>query len=958
MRIILISIILSLGSFIYAQGDQEIETDLACDMCHVGGDWTTDTGQNFDHITTGFELLGTHSDIDCSRCHTGSTLAEKHNFSQVSSDCIGCHEDIHSDQWGQDCGRCHNPDSWALATQQQNHDLTNFPLMGPHRNLSCETCHLSNPGGGSTLPLDCIGCHAANYNASTNPSHQILNLGNDCDVCHNAESAHWTQSSFNHNETSFSLLGMHNTASCAGCHTQSADNTPNECVSCHLTDYQSTSDPAHGAEGFPRDCQSCHDSFTWNSSFVHEQTGFLLLGAHETTICAGCHINQNFTSTPTSCNGCHLLDWESSVNPPHGEAEFDENCEECHTTIDWLPSLWNHDVDSEYPLTGAHVEPICVDCHTVAPYSEQPSECVNCHRANYDESLEPNHIIAGIPVTCDVCHTTDNWDSESIDHSLTGFPLIGAHADQECSVCHADGYDLPNTCEGCHLEDYTATSGTPSPDHTQYGFSQDCLICHGQVSWKPSLFDHDPDLTGYELQGAHLDLLPDNCYACHETATWEGLATDCFACHESNFNATTDPDHEANGFPGGLCETCHSQDAWDPSIFTHEINTISCETCHMVQYTATIDPPHNELSFPTSCADCHRSDQWSPSTFVHDVESHGFLIDGAHLGIGCNSCHSSWEPPAEVRTCSSASCHQDNFSTSTNPPHETMGFSQNCVDCHSTTAWTPSQFVHDEQTTGYALTGSHETVECQSCHNPWQIEPQVRTCAASSCHQDNFSTSTNPPHETMGFSQNCADCHTTNAWAPSQFVHDEQTTGYPLVGAHMVVECQSCHNPWQIVTPIRTCADGSCHLPDYNSATDPNHASASYPLTCETCHSMTAWEPSTFDHDGQNFPIYSGQHRNEWNDCSQCHIDPNDYQSFTCFGAGCHNVASMNNEHCEGANCESCNGNTYPQSGVTPEDCFTCHPTGDEDDCGDDLLNFFKMRTIPQPTEKKADETN
>lgn len=880
MRLLLTLSLFILSNLALAQDDSDIETDLTCEVCHAGGDWSSDIGQNFDHIMTGYELIGTHADIDCGNCHTGSTPAEKHNFGQVSSDCVTCHEDIHNDQWGQDCERCHSPDTWTLSTQQQNHDLTNFPLQGPHRSLSCESCHLNNPGSGATLPLDCAGCHSSDYNESDDPSHQILNLGNDCESCHAPQSAHWTNSIFNHNDTDYYLLGMHNTATCGSCHMQSADNTPAECVDCHINEFNATLQPPHQTEGFPLDCQSCHDSFTWNSTFLHEQTGFLLEGAHETTLCLDCHADQNFDNTPELCSGCHQNNWEATVVPPHEDAEFGETCEDCHTVTAWLPSLWDHDRDSEYPLTGAHIGPSCEACHTVAPYSAQPSECVDCHQSDYDESLEPNHVTSSMPTTCDVCHTTVNWSSEEIDHTQTAFPLQGAHTEIECMTCHADGYDLPTECQGCHLQDYTSTSTSPSPDHTQYGFSQDCIICHSQVTWKPSSFDHNANLTGFAIQGAHLALLPENCFACHETAQWTGLSADCFACHQINFDNTSDPDHDANGFPENLCETCHSQDVWEPSIFDHSATSISCVTCHMVQYSGTSDPPHAELSFPTDCANCHNSTAWIPGTFSHDVETTGFLSDGAHLSINCSSCHESWEPPTEIRNCASASCHQDNYSTSSNPPHETMGFSQSCTDCHTTTAWLPSQFVHDTQTTGYALEGAHESTECQSCHTPWEIIP----------------------------------------------------------------------------TP-RTCADGSCHLPDYNSATNPPHASASFPLDCESCHSMTAWEPSTFDHDGQSFPIYSGQHRNEWNDCSQCHVDANDFAVFTCFGGGCHNVTEMNNEHCEGADCESCNGHTYPVSGVTPLDCLTCHPNGDEDDCEGNLLNFFKMRTLPQPTEKKSNET-
>ncbi len=938
-----------------AQDNPEIEIDLPCETCHVGNDWESDAGSNFNHISTGFELKGSHSDISCSRCHTGSNLAEKHNFSRISADCFACHEDIHNDQWGPDCERCHNPDSWSLSTQQQNHDLTSFPLRGPHKSLSCESCHVANPGGTATLPLDCWGCHSSAYNESTNPSHSILVLEKDCESCHIAQASRWSSSAFNHNTTNFSLLGMHNQTECSSCHTQAASNTPAACESCHQSDYTNSIDPAHLSLGYPLDCRACHDSFTWNSSFVHDETGFQLLEAHTEPNCNQCHVNQQFAGTPDLCSGCHMAKWQETVEPPHADAEFDEDCAACHTETDWTPSTWDHDIDSEYPLTGAHIAKSCILCHQSIPYSEQSIECYACHQATYEATEEPNHVAGNIPTSCEVCHTTANWESAEIDHNQTHFPLVGIHAEVECQTCHVDGYTLPITCEGCHLSAYQATASSSSPDHGQYGFTMDCLVCHGQVSWKPSSFDHDPDLTHYEIQGAHLALLPNACSTCHVGDQWTGLSQECSFCHQSNFNTTTNPDHEAQGYPENLCELCHSQSVWNPSTFSHEVTSIECQTCHMVQYTQATNPAHAELAFPTDCASCHTTAQWTPSTYVHDLETTGFEKDGAHDALTCTSCHDNWDPPTEIRTCASASCHLDTYQATTNPPHVDSSISTECAVCHTTTVWIPSSFTHDVETTGFLVDGAHTEVSCSSCHESWDPPSEVRTCAAGSCHQDNYQATTNPPHETMSFSQLCTDCHTTSVWAPSQFVHNQESTGYPLEGAHTSVTCQQCHNPWQIVPAPRTCANGSCHLSDYEGATNPNHQSASFPLNCESCHSMEAWEPATFDHDA-SFPIYSGQHRNEWNDCSQCHVNSSDYNVFTCYGNGCHSVSGMNNEHCEGNNCESCNGNTYNPTTVSPADCLTCHPTGDQDDCGGDLLDFFKLRTLPQPTDTKPHE--
>jgi cytochrome c1 len=784
MPALLFSLLLLLSYPSFAQDTQGIDTDLACETCHVGGDWQQDAGRGFDHLSTNFELNGTHADLECSNCHTGSSLSELHSFGNLAGECNSCHEDVHQDQWGDDCQRCHNEESWELSTQQQNHDLTRFPLVGPHRKLECESCHISNPGNTTNLPVTCLGCHVSDYKDSRDPSHVILDLDTDCERCHAAQTSTWDDSHFNHNETGYYLLGMHAAADCASCHTEAAQSTPSDCQSCHMADYNQSTSPAHLTEGYPQDCQECHTSFNWNSQFSHEQTGFILNGAHIETSCNLCHVNQVFDDTPEACGSCHTAEWEDSENPPHNDAEFDKSCENCHTEIDWLPASWTHDTETEYPLTGAHIPVTCLDCHQSAPYSEQASDCYACHQSNYEATSEPNHVSAGMSTTCEICHTTNDWVSVGVDHDQSAFPLVGAHAELDCEVCHSAGYDLPITCDGCHLDDFEGTVSGTGPDHQQFKFSIDCLECHSQVAWAPSHFDHDPGITEYEIQGAHLELLPNDCFACHASAQWTDIPNACEGCHQSNFTEATEPNHVERGFPDNYCEACHSQTAWKPAELDHTLFTVTCISCHSANYLATTDPDHQLTSYP-----------------------------------------------------------------------------EECESCHSTNVWTPAIVDHTR------LTG---------------------TCV-------------------------------------------------------------------------------SCHLTDFQSATNPDHQSASFPEDCETCHTTDAWTPSTFDH-ASYFPIYSGQHMGEWNDCSQCHINAADFTAFTCFGAECHTMSDMNDEHFDGGTYETCNGITYTPNTVTPEDCYFCHPTGDGDDCegtGDSFDPIFipEKYKLPNPPpfsvpSKRKDQLN
>lgn len=868
--------------------------DMDCQTCHEGSDWTRNAGDRFNHEETAFSLTGAHRMAPCQACHSGNSLEARHDFARADGNCESCHLDVHNNAWGTQCEQCHSTESWSLEASDFNHDLTRFPLLGAHEVLNCSQCHVSAPSSSTFLGLACQSCHTSDFQETVKPNHITLALSTNCTDCHSESSTRWSTSSFDHNTTGFPLTGQHQEVSCNACHTGPAQGTETTCYACHAVDYNTASDPEHRVAGFPTSCEDCHTSSSWSAEFEHEETGFPLNGAHESAECSSCHVNQIFAGTPSVCIQCHEDARDASMSFSHLDAQFSDDCTECHTESAWSPSTWTHDMETAFPLIGEHIEVACLGCHTVVPYEEQSSDCFACHEADYRATTDPDHELKGMPTNCAICHTPEDWSSEGINHDATGFPLEGAHAEATCNSCHDAGYDLPLTCNGCHLTDYASTANGDGPNHLLYEFSQDCLLCHTQVVWRPSVFDHNASITDFELRGAHAELLPSDCQSCHSDAQWSGIPQTCDGCHQSNFNATTDPDHDQEGYPISVCADCHSETAWRPSIFAHTDLQTECATCHTRQYNSTEDPDHAFEGYPPSlCGDCHSTTTWEPSIFAH-----------ANLEIGCESCH------------------MQQYNNTEDPDHQQQGYpASGCADCHSTTSWEPSIFSHDNLTS---------------------------TCF--SCHASDYAATTNPPHETMGFETTCEACHGTSSWSPSNFDHDEPTTGFALQGAHLGVNCANCHSAWVPASSVRTCASSDCHLSDYQATTDPNHAAASFPLECAECHSQSAWEPATFDHDNQYFPIYSGRHNGEWDDCSQCHIDNSDYGLFTCFGAGCHSITSMNNEHCEGGgNCEDCNGFTYPASGVTPEDCLFCHPNGDEDDCENDLRDLpFRPRFAPK----------
>lgn len=104
----------------------------------------------------------------------------------------------------------------------------------------------------------------------------------------------------------------------------------------------------------------------------------------------------------------------------------------------------------------------------------------------------------------------------------------------------------------------------------------------------------------------------------------------------------------------------------------------------------------------------------------------------------------------------------------------------------------------------------------------------------SACHLSDFRGA--PGH--VGHKPTkCAVCHTNYAWHPTHTDHPF----FPLDGAHAKASCFDCHtgNPPRFGGTPKACV--GCHRADYDKSRFPGHSS--FPLTCENCHSVTAWKP-------------------------------------------------------------------------------------------------------------------
>jgi hypothetical protein len=818
-------------------GHVSLNLPATCETCHTtNAGWAPATFPIHDNF---YQLIGAHAAIanDCAACHNG-------DYNNTPNTCSGCHTDEFNattdpnhvaQQFPANCTECHSQTAWTPSTL----DHSFYPIIGAHTSVSCNDCHQGNY---TNPPNTCAGCHTDDFNTTTDPNHVAQQFPTSCTDCHDQNA--WVPSTFNHSSV-WPLTGAHATAACNDCHQGNYTNTPNTCAGCHTSDYNQSINPNHLALNIPTTCETCHTTEPgWApATFPIHDNYYQLIGAHAaiSNDCAACH-NGDYNNTPNTCAGCHTDDYNNTTNPDHEAQQFPLTCEECHGQTAWIPSTFSH---SNWPLTGAHLTTSCNDCHQ-GNYNNTPNTCTACHQADYNQSINPNHVSLNLPVTCETCHTTDpGWAPATFPIHDNFYQLIGAHAAiaNDCAACHNGDYNnTPNTCNGCHNDDYTQTT---NPDHVAQQFPTNCTECHNQTAWIPSTLDH----SFYPIVGAH-------------------TSVSCNDCHQGNYNN-----------PPTTCAGCHTDD-----------------------YNQTVNPNHLQQQFPTSCVDCHDQNAWVPSTFNHGSV---WPLTGEHTTVDCNACHQG-NYNNLPNTC--VSCHQADYNQSINPNHVSLSIPTSCDMCHTTDPdWMPATFpIHNDY---YPLLGAHANIanDCAACHNG-NYNNTPNTCVG--CHQDDYNATTNPDHETAGFPTDCTICHNETAWIPSTFDH---SSVWPLNGAHTSVSCAACHGNFSN-NPPTTCV--GCHQSDYNTSNDPPHQSMGFPTTCADCHNETAWVPSTFDHDGMYFPIFSGKHKDEWDQCVDCHTGGN-YASFSCLG--CHTNPQTNNDH------QGVSGYQYESNA-----CYSCHPDGED----------------------------
>lgn len=449
-------------------------------------------------------------------------------------------------------------------------------------------------------------------------------------------------------------------------------------------------------------------------------------------------------------------------------------------------------------------------------------ECDNCHES-FDQSKQRNRCLA--------CHDHQNI-AKDIEEGTGFHGLMENSKNIECKTCHSD-----------HM-------------------GRDADI----VQLTHSTFNHD--LTDYPLEGKHRTAA---CANCHEASqNFREAPNQCIDCHKD------DDKHE--GELGEQCDDCHKETGWQETEFDHDDTDfplldkhveVNCSSCHAdEQYE---DIPTECVSchrlndahggdFGNECEKCHSEKDWDESKFDHNKDTE-FDLKGSHKETSCNSCHI--DPPFDKSPGDSCiDCHRSDDT------HQGKN-GEECKECHTENRWQKSSFNHDRDT-DFKLKGSHEPLECHSCHKGSLEDELPADCI--SCHKGD------DVHKGQQ-GDSCNRCHDEESFAGViRFDHD--LTDFPLIGQHAVTSCEECHLEQTFKDTALACT--SCHR-------DDDVHKETLGGRCEQCHTPNDWGIWQFDHDTQTDFELTGKHQDQ--PCEACHLksvkDQDDIdQASDCFS--CH----------------------------------------------------------------------
>lgn len=329
--------------------------------------------------------------------------------------------------------------------------------------------------------------------------------------------------------------------------------------------------------------------------------------------------------------------------------------------------------------------------------------------------------------------------------------------------------------------------------------------------------------------------------------------------------------------------------------------------------------PHGKM-LAEDCSSCHVSTSWKveKDKITFDHQKTNFVLLGQHRIVNCTNCHTSLVFNEAKKDC--YQCHKD---------VHLFSVGNDCAKCHNSNSWLIKDVTNFHQLSRFPLVGKHKIADCSQCHKNYStfyFEQLSTECY--SCHASDYNKAVSPNHLISGYSKDCTVCHdmSSSGWKGSGVIHDF----FPLIGGHALSDCYSCHSTSTFSGLNPNCY--ACHSNNYNNTVNPNHIQLGFPTDCKQCHSIMGWKPAAFEHDNLFFPIYSGKHKNKWNNCSDCHTNSGNYSVFSCINCHEHNRTRMDQEH------QNVNGYVYQSDA-----CLDCHPNGNKDGAFNHITTLFPL---------------
>lgn len=468
-----------------------------CIQCHNEKDWK-ETHDFTHNQSTRYVIDGEHEKLKCSECHIPQLHKKPPEPAKVgqyfwknltTKTCENCHTSPHTREFSPEflrkrCTECHVTSGWKdqITGKKFDHSKTRFPLTDKHAEIRCNECHVVK--GKQVFKFKsaeqkfCIDCHDNVHTKQFNPKF----YSQSCVECHTTKTFSEIKP-FNHDLTAFALKGEHKKVKCEECHTPTGEKFPGKsksirnkylfpnlekdgCVTCH-SDF-------HKGQ-LTNKCSSCHSEDGWKpAKFVHnKQSRFDLKGAHKDLKCNECHkpipkakVKYKDRTHPViryKPMGMQCIDCHDDVH----KGQRGNRCTDCHTEKDWQST---RDFHKNFTLTGVHYALACDECHTDRrKLSGMSTNCMTCH--------QKDDVHSGTLPNCGDCHRQQFWENADFKHSMSQFPLRGAHRTLNCVDCHGRGIyqGTPSACVSCHLQDALAVT---APNHSGFTNLNSCTDCH------------------------------------------------------------------------------------------------------------------------------------------------------------------------------------------------------------------------------------------------------------------------------------------------------------------------------------------------------------------------------------------------------------------------------------------------------------------------------------------------